>query len=139
MQLCTSKHTSSIILSVPACIRSLARCPEFKVLVVVVMDESPRQARQARQASLASPKAKAVCNDAKHAKCTTTPASRRTIQALCTVKPTSCRITHSCECSLYQIRRVLGIFNGCSSRNRHILLDVDLYILDFLHASTHTR
>ena len=43
-----------------------------------------------------------------------------------------------CKCSLYHKRPVLGITNGCRLRNRHALLDVDIYILDFL-AHKHAR
>lgn len=39
---------------------------------------------------------------------------------------------------LHRRRLVLGIANGCRLRNRHALLDVDTYILDFL-AHKHAR
>ena len=133
MQLCTSKHTSSIILSVPACIRSLARCPEFKVVVAAVMDESPR--RQARQASL---KLKA---------CAVRPTSRNAIRHLprdghcrrCVSLKQLLAVLHSLASALFiRNRLVLGIANGCRSRNRPAPLDVDIYILDFL-AHKHAR
>ena len=80
---CSSLHTLS-----------LARCPEFKV--AVVMDE-----RIPASSTSSESKAKGMCNKAELANCKTTTASRQTVQILCTVQTTPCCIALSCKCSLY--------------------------------------
>lgn len=108
MQLCTSKHTSSIILSVPACIHSLASCSESKV--VVVTGKSPRQA---------NPKRRECSKWAKPAISDTGP-TMNTSWMLCIVHTTPYRAAIICNCSPRQIRLVPSIIDRCKLQSRKV-------------------